>query len=114
MNSPNTLFEAPFLKNTLSPNIVTYAEYESGDTYVMANYPGKKGDELAFYLVADGTFPIIKKRILGSDREDHGIAIDPANDWELVGKQIYAFITVFRDSKFLGFSALFSFTILAE
>jgi len=105
-------FEKPSLTNTESPTIITHDEYLSGDSRVKATYPGKAGDELSFYLVADdvGTHRIWQINL--NDRPDYAKPITDAGEWEFVGRQICMFFDVIRDSKLLGRSKGFSFTIL--
>ncbi|WP_247267710.1 MULTISPECIES: hypothetical protein [Pseudomonas] len=105
-------FEKPSLTNTASPTIITHDEYLKGDSRVKATYPGKAGDELAFYLVAEDVDTHRKWQINLSDRPDYALPITDYWEWELVGKQIYMFFDVIRDSKLLGRSKGFSFTIL--
>lgn len=112
MNSPSTIFEKPSLLYTESPTIITYDEFFKGTSRVKATYPGKAGDTLSFYLVADDAYTLRKWQINLNDRPDYAIPFDYALDWEFVGKQICVFFDVFRDSELLGRSKGFSFTIL--
>ena len=112
MDSPSAIFEKPSLIETLSPTIITHDELLGGDSGVKATYPGKTGDKLSFYLVADDTYTSTKEQINLSDRPDYAKTFDYALDWEFMGKQICVFFEVIRDSKLLGRSKGFSFTIL--
>jgi len=112
MKSPNAIFEKPSLYNTASPTIVTYAEYEDQKSAVLARYPGKKGDLIMIYFIADIGYPSLDTLTPITDRSEFRRYIDTANDWDIVGKQVHAFFTVIRDSKLLGFSEMFNFEIL--
>jgi hypothetical protein len=112
MKSPNALFEAPSLRNTASPSIITHDEYLKGDSALLAKYTGKEGELITFYLVCDAVYPTLHTDTTIADHETYGAYIDSANHWDILGKQILAFYTVVSDSKLLGFSAMFSFTIL--
>ncbi|MFJ3009377.1 hypothetical protein [Pseudomonas fluorescens] len=112
MNSPNTIFEKPSLLYTESPIIITHDEFLKGTSRVKATYPGKAGDTLSFYLVADDAYTLRKWQINLNDRPDYATTITKPMEWEFVGKQICVFFDVFRDSELLGRSKGFSFTIL--
>ncbi|MCO7625981.1 hypothetical protein NJC08_06125 [Pseudomonas fluorescens] len=105
-------FEKPSLDNTASPTIITHDEYLRGKSGVKATYPGKAGDGLTFYLVADDVETHRIWQINLSDRPDYAKPITDVAEWEFVGKQICMFFEVIRDSKLLGRSKGFSFTIL--
>ena len=112
MKSPNAIFEKPSLYNTASPTIVTYAEYEAEKSAVLARYPGKKGDLITIYFIADIGYPSIYIHTPTDDRFEFRRHINTHVDWDVVGKQIYAFFTVIRDGKYLGLSEMFKFNIL--
>ncbi|MGP6420363.1 hypothetical protein ACTZGP_16420 [Pseudomonas putida] len=113
MKSPKVeAFGKPSLHNTASPTIITYAEYEDEKSGVTARYPGKKGDLIMIYFIADIGYPSLETRTLTTDRFEFLRLIGTATEWEIVGKKIHAFFTVIRDSKLLGFSEMFIFEIL--
>ncbi|QAX84054.1 hypothetical protein C2E19_09360 [Pseudomonas sp. DTU12.3] len=117
MNSLKTEYDAPFLKDTNLPTIISCAEYESGKAHVMARYPALQQDKVTFFLEADGGVRYEKVSTVapgGETKGEVGTNINTAQDWELVGKSVNAYFVVHRNSAPLGESRSFTFKVLAS
>ena len=115
MNSPAATIEAPFLKYTQSPTIVTHTEYLSNNSAVMASYRFELNDAVTLFVEVDG--------VIRSERTDHvapggvargevGFRIEDTHYWDVLGCDLDAYFTVTRGSDLLGRSEVLRFKIL--
>ncbi|WP_262137957.1 hypothetical protein [Pseudomonas sp. Marseille-Q5117] len=114
MTSSKTTFEAPHLKNTDSPTIVSHTEFTGGKAALMASYLAKEGDQVTFVIQVDSNVRYEKLVTVspgGATAGEVGTKLNPVDDWQLVAKTVTTYFTVSRKGLPVGQSQPFEFTV---
>jgi hypothetical protein len=117
MNSSAATIEAPFLKNTQSPTIVTHTEYLSKNSLVMARYRFELNDAVTLFVEVDGVIRNEQTNHVspgGVARGEVGFRIEDTHYWDVLGCDLDAYFTVNRSSDLPGRSDVLRFEILAK